>query len=430
MLNITDTFLYRRINPVSKQASNGRAPISDIVALAQDGLDLSIGGSTNLTIGNHGATTLNIVSDTGTDATIPAATTSLAGLMTAADKTALDAVGTGTTIMEAATVTPGADDFIPFINDGSTTATPAKVEATYFASAAALTSGLAAKQDTVSLTPSQLFGRGSTGGVGAITLGTNLSFSGTTLNATGGGGDTVPNTYTGTTATVGPTIAEEFYHFHPGFKFLSNIGAYGVFTEAGSTFSSTAYVGGSTADAQTGVMAARTAASVTLQRPTFSLIEERVSPLAGNGLTIGMAALIKFRPAAASNAPSATNDYWVSVGFQGANSNRIDGTAQLKFDYYWTGSAVAFEASSREGGGAVTTTALTVPTADTYVLLSVECVGFNVTFRVNGVAVATRTMTVATASMRPQILINQTTAANVNGVDVDWATYYVKGLTR
>jgi hypothetical protein len=249
------------------------------------------------------------------------------------------------------------------------------------------------------------------------------------LNATGGGG-TVPNTYTDTTATVGPTIAEEFYHFHPGFKFLSNIGTYGVYTEAGSTFSSTLYASGTSLDAQTGVMAVRTAASASLQRPTFSLVESQLSPMAGNGLTIGMAALVKFRPAAATNAPSATNDYWVSVGFQGANSNRIDGTAQLKFDYYWTGSAVAFEASSREGGGAVTTTTLTLPTADTYTLLSVECVGLNVTFRVNGVSVATRTMTVATSALRPQILINQTTAANVNGIDVDWATYYVKGLTR
>jgi hypothetical protein len=261
-----------------------------------------------------------------------------------------------------------------------------------------------------------------------ITITPNDGADTITIAATGGGA--VADTYTTPTATAGPTISEEFYHFHPGFKFLSNIGVYGVFTEAGSTFSSTAYVGGTTADAQTGVMSVRTAASATLQRPTFSLIEERVSALAGNGHTIGMAALVKFRPAAASNAPSATNDYWVSIGFQGANSNRIDGTAQLKFDYYWTGSAVAFEASSREGGGSVTTTALTLPTADVYTLLSVECNGFSVTFRVNGVSVAARTMTVAASQLRPQILINQTTAANVNGIDVDWATYYVKGLTR
>ena len=46
---------------------------------------------TNLSIVNRGADTLDVASDTGTDATLPAATTAAAGLMTGTDKTALDA---------------------------------------------------------------------------------------------------------------------------------------------------------------------------------------------------------------------------------------------------------------------------------------------------------------------------------------------------
>lgn len=48
------------------------------------------GGATNLTVGNQNTNTLDVISDTGTDATVPAATASLAGLMSAADKTKLD----------------------------------------------------------------------------------------------------------------------------------------------------------------------------------------------------------------------------------------------------------------------------------------------------------------------------------------------------
>jgi hypothetical protein len=54
---------------------------------------LSGSGETNLSIENRTDETLDVASDTGTDATIPKATTSLAGLMSAADKVRLDASG-------------------------------------------------------------------------------------------------------------------------------------------------------------------------------------------------------------------------------------------------------------------------------------------------------------------------------------------------
>lgn len=48
------------------------------------------GGATNLAIGTVNATTVQVTSDTGTDATIPAATASAAGVATAAQITKLD----------------------------------------------------------------------------------------------------------------------------------------------------------------------------------------------------------------------------------------------------------------------------------------------------------------------------------------------------
>jgi hypothetical protein len=54
-------------------------------------------GTTNLTIANRTATTIDIASDTGADATIPAATTTLSGLISAGDKARLDGIATGAT---------------------------------------------------------------------------------------------------------------------------------------------------------------------------------------------------------------------------------------------------------------------------------------------------------------------------------------------
>lgn len=51
-------------------------------------------GATNLTV-TTSATTLTVISDTGTDAVLPVATTSLSGVLSAADKTKLDGIASG-----------------------------------------------------------------------------------------------------------------------------------------------------------------------------------------------------------------------------------------------------------------------------------------------------------------------------------------------
>ena len=63
-----------------------------VVSLFEEG-----GGTTNLSIKRKNSTILDIVSSDGTDATVPAVTTSEAGLSSAADKTKLDGIEAGAT---------------------------------------------------------------------------------------------------------------------------------------------------------------------------------------------------------------------------------------------------------------------------------------------------------------------------------------------
>lgn len=57
-----------------------------------------IKGTTNLSIANRTTTTLDIISDSGSDVTVPQSTTSLAGLQTSSDKTKLDSITEGATV--------------------------------------------------------------------------------------------------------------------------------------------------------------------------------------------------------------------------------------------------------------------------------------------------------------------------------------------
>jgi len=85
-------------------------------------------GATNLAVANRTASTLDITSDTGTDASVPAASTTEAGLLSAADKTKLDAsVATNTvnTFTRAQGTAPVA------LVDGATISTDASLSNTF-----------------------------------------------------------------------------------------------------------------------------------------------------------------------------------------------------------------------------------------------------------------------------------------------------------
>lgn len=79
-------------------------------------------GSTNLSIANRTAAALDVTSDTGTDATVPAATTSLAGLLTSTDKTKLDGIAEGAQVNTVSSVHGRTGAVVAASNDYNNTA--------------------------------------------------------------------------------------------------------------------------------------------------------------------------------------------------------------------------------------------------------------------------------------------------------------------
>jgi len=92
-------------------------------------------GVTNLSVGNRTTTTLDVISDAGTDATLPFATTSLAGLLTSADKTKLDGIATGANLYTH----PNHSGDVVSVADGATTIATNVVSNTKLAQAPANT---------------------------------------------------------------------------------------------------------------------------------------------------------------------------------------------------------------------------------------------------------------------------------------------------
>ena len=85
---------------------------------------------TDLSIANRGINTLDVASSTGDDATIPAATTLLAGLMTAADKDKLDDIETGASNQNLSYTADGQNAGTVTITDGTDATIPVATSTT------------------------------------------------------------------------------------------------------------------------------------------------------------------------------------------------------------------------------------------------------------------------------------------------------------
>lgn len=272
-----------------------------------------------------------------------------------------------------------------------------------------------------------------TGVVGAsgttLTRVLRASSTGSLLNLTGlaivtiqpnAGDFDIPSQYLNIRKSTGPVVWGGFTHFFEAWQL--NDPKFGTYTDGGAGFyTETADI----LDGQIGVNRVRFATNTSLQRAIINY-NSNLRCASTFGPIYSFATRIRLRPTAAPGAPSATNDYFVSVGFKDVNSDRSPSNF-VTFDYYWNGSAVVFEARSRNGGGSITTSSITIPTANEWVILGLELNGLTATWFVNGVQVATRTLG-TTPAMQPLILGNQTTASVENGYDLDWMSLWVRGF--
>ena len=141
-------------------------------------------GSGNLSLGTRTSTTLDVNIDTGTDVTLPAATTTQAGLLSSTDKTKLDGLTNYVAPNHTGDVTSVGDGATTIVNNAVTNAKLADMAGNTVKVRANSTSG---DPSDLAIAQGNLVGRGSTGDMTSISIGTGLLMNGSTLESSGGG---------------------------------------------------------------------------------------------------------------------------------------------------------------------------------------------------------------------------------------------------
>lgn len=190
-------------NGVASLGNDGKVPNAQLPAI-----------STSLSTVNQSSTSLEITTGLGTNAMLLPATASLAGLLTATDKSKLDSIAPGATVnlldsqllsrsnhtgtQSVSTITTNSSDIIL----GRTSANGGSVQ-------------------EIPINAGQLVGRGSSGSIGSLSLGTGLNLSGNVLSVLGNDGGGLQSwTQIGTTAPL--TSASEITQQTGGGSYVCN----------------------------------------------------------------------------------------------------------------------------------------------------------------------------------------------------------------